>query len=94
MRFKRIVAAAVAAIALSPLGAVAPAHAAPTPGSSVVSIASASAMDKKVKCTRTNSGSCIKRGQFCAKAMRNKSGRDGKGQKLHCRKSGSYLRWK
>ena len=51
-------------------------------------------MDKKVKCTRTNSGSCIKRGQFCAKAMRNKSGRDGKGQKLHCRKSGSYLRWK
>lgn len=49
--------------------------------------------EAKVSCTKSSSGKCIKRGQFCAKAAKGKVGYDVSGRKIRCKPNGSRYRW-
>jgi hypothetical protein len=48
----------------------------------------------KHTCTKTSTGSCIKRGQFCPKAKKGHVGWDNKGRKNVCRGAGSHPHWR
>jgi hypothetical protein len=44
-------------------------------------------------CTKTSTGKCIKGGQFCPKAKKNKVGVDAKGRRYVCKNSKGSLHW-
>ena len=44
-------------------------------------------------CTKTSTGTCIKGGQLCPKAKKNKVGHDAKGRRYVCKNSKGTLHW-
>jgi len=64
-----------------------------TPGVAVATPQSDAAATVSVSCTKTSTGKCIRRGQFCPRAKYNRYGWLSSGARVKCKRVGGRYRW-
>ncbi len=82
----------LAALAVIVAGFIAPASALAAPAKAAD--AARTTVAAKHACTKKPNGTCIKRGQACAKAKKGRLGWDNRGRKNVCRGAGAHPHWR